>query len=265
MRATLLLMLMLGAAVSVKADEKLPVLRAGSETYSNVTVTTVSATDVYFFYPGGMGNVKIKNLSPDLQRHFNFDSKKAAKVEAQQAENKLKYHEQLLRQPVPHPVDETRAAPVTGGAAPAGGKQIWAKSFLNQPAPDLVVEKWLTPEPDRRGKFVLIDFWATWCPPCRAAIPELNGYQKQFGNKLVVIGISDEPESAVRQLTDPVIEYAVAIDTQARTKKAVEVTGIPHVLIIDPNGIVRWEGFPFQGGYELTEKVVADIIAKYSN
>jgi hypothetical protein len=46
-------------------------------------------------------------------------------------------------------------------------------------------------------------------------------------------------------------------------KKEVEVTGIPHVLIIDPQGIVRWEGFPLLGGHELTEKVVADILKKY--
>jgi hypothetical protein len=45
-------------------------------------------------------------------------------------------------------------------------------------------------------------------------------------------------------------------------KKEVKVTGIPHVLIIDPNGIVRWEGFPLLEGFELTEQVVADILAK---
>ncbi|MDR3458899.1 MAG: TlpA disulfide reductase family protein [Verrucomicrobiae bacterium] len=247
------------------ADEKIPVLQAGNVTYSNITVTTVSATDVYFTYAGGMCNVKLKNLSPELQQHFNFDPNKANEVEKQQAENKLKYHDQLLHQPVVPPPDMTRPTATASGQTAAPGKKIWAKILMNQKAPELVVEKWLTPEPDRRGKFVLIDFWATWCPPCRAAIPELNGFQRKFGDKLVVIGISDEPEAAVRRLTDPKIEYAVAIDTQARTKKAVEVAGIPHVLIIDPQGIVRWEGFPFLAGYELNENVVADIIAKYSN
>ena len=127
-------------------------------------------------------------------------------------------------------------------AISAEQKKIWAKPFLNQKAPELVVEKWLTKEPDRKGKFVLIDFWATWCGPCRKAIPELNTLHKKFGDKLVVIGVSDEKEAKVKAMSDPKIEYFSAIDTRARTKKAVGVTGIPHVLIIDPQGIVRWEG-----------------------
>ena len=150
----------------------------------------------------------------------------------------------------------------TAATALAAEKKIWAKSFLNQKAPDLVVEKWLTKEPNRQGQFVLIDFWATWCGPCRKAIPELNALHKKFGDKLVVIGLSDEPEAKVKGMTTPKMDYAVAIDTQARMKRAVGVTGIPHVLIIDPQGIVRWEGFPLLDGFELTEQVVADILAK---
>jgi cytochrome c biogenesis protein CcmG/thiol:disulfide interchange protein DsbE len=143
-------------------------------------------------------------------------------------------------------------------------KQIWAKSFLNQPAPELVVEKWLSKEPDRKDKFVLIDFWATWCGPCRKAIPELNAFHKKFGGKLVVIGLSDETEKKVKGMTDPKMEYFSAIDTKGRTKKAVAVTGIPHVLIIDPKGVVRWEGFPLLEGYELTEEVVKGVLEKYA-
>ena len=142
-------------------------------------------------------------------------------------------------------------------------KKIWARSFLNQKAPELVVEKWLTKEPDRKGKFVLIDFWATWCGPCRKAIPELNALHKNFGDRLVVIGVSDELEAKVKAMSDPKIEYFSAIDTGARTKKAVGVTGVPHVLIINPQGIVRWEGFPLLHNHELTEKVVAEILAKH--
>jgi thiol-disulfide isomerase/thioredoxin len=144
-------------------------------------------------------------------------------------------------------------------------KKLWAKSIIGQKAPEFVVEKWLTNEPETKGKFVLIDFWATWCPPCRKAIPELNSFQKKFGDKLVVIGVSDETEDAVKKLSDPQVEYASAIDTKARMKKTLEVKGIPHCIIVDPRGIVRWEGFPFLAGHELTEKIVADILAAPAN
>jgi thiol-disulfide isomerase/thioredoxin len=246
-------------AVSARADEKFPLLKAGGTTYTNVTVTGVSATDIYFTYDQGMANAKLKDLDPALQKHFSYDPAKAGAVEKKQAADQAQYHQQLLRQPPPEDMSRT-----AGSDASNGGKKIWAKSFLNQKFPGLAVEKWLTAPPDLRGKFVLVDFWATWCPPCRKAIPELNAFQKKFADKLVVIGLSDESEAAVRRLTDPKIEYTIAIDSNAVTKNMIGVTGIPHVMIMDPQGYVRWEGFPFLEGHELTEQVVAGIIDRYS-
>ena len=144
-------------------------------------------------------------------------------------------------------------------------KRLWARSFLGQPAPALVVDKWLGEVPlANDGKFKLVDFWATWCPPCRESIPELNAIRRQFGNQLDVIGISDESEEAVRRMVDPAIQYYVAIDPQARTKKAVGVQGIPHVLLIDPAGVVRWEGFPLLEGARLTPDVVQTVLRLYA-
>ncbi len=57
-------------------------------------------------------------------------------------------------------------------------KVLWARSCLYEKAPDLVVEKWLTDIPDIQGKCVLIEFWATWCPPCRMSIGLLNELHK---------------------------------------------------------------------------------------
>jgi len=143
------------------------------------------------------------------------------------------------------------------------GKKLWAKSFLNKKAPELIVEKWLSEKPEWKGKFLLVDFWATWCGPCLKAIPELNRFHEQFGEQMVVVGLSDEQESKVASMKQPQIEYYSAIDTQKRMKNEVKVTGIPHVMIIDPQGIVRWEGFPFLSGHELTEEVVENLLRKH--
>lgn len=143
-------------------------------------------------------------------------------------------------------------------------KKIWAKSYLNKKAPEFVVEKWLSEKPNLEGKFVLIDYWATWCRPCRAFIPELNKFNKKFGDKLVIIGLSNESAEKVNAMKTPVIEYYKAVDTKGIMYKELEIKGIPHVILIDPQGIVRWEGFPALQGYELTDKVIEDIINKYS-
>jgi cytochrome c biogenesis protein CcmG/thiol:disulfide interchange protein DsbE len=127
--------------------------------------------------------------------------------------------------------------------------------------PQPVIEKWLTPPPDTAGKFILIDFWATWCDPCRASIPALNQIQARHKDKLVVIGLSGEPEQIVRRMTSPKIDYSLAIDTQRRLASAIGVQAIPLALIIDPKGIVRYHGHP---GY-LTEKGLETLFARYAN
>ncbi|TXK74913.1 TlpA disulfide reductase family protein [Mesonia sp. K4-1] len=139
-------------------------------------------------------------------------------------------------------------------------KKMWADSFIGKEAPKLVVEEWLSDEPSKNGKFILIDFWATWCGPCKKAIPDLNLFHKEFKENLVVIGISDESKRKVIKQNSPKIEYYNAIDTQARLKKTYGVRGIPHCVIINPKGIVVWEGWPHLKGYELTSEVIAELI-----
>ena len=137
---------------------------------------------------------------------------------------------------------------------------MWAQSFLWEKAPEVVVEKWLTEVPDMTNKCVLIEFWATWCGPCRRSIPLLNSLHEKYGDELVVIGISDEMEEDVKNLVEPEIKYYSAIDTEARMKNAVGVTAVPHILILEPGGSVVWEGFPFLKGYELTEEIAGQIL-----
>jgi cytochrome c biogenesis protein CcmG, thiol:disulfide interchange protein DsbE len=143
------------------------------------------------------------------------------------------------------------------------GKNLYAeKDFRGKKAPDFLVEKWLNRESvDTRGKVLLIDFWATWCGPCREVIPELNEFQKKYKDKLLVIGISDEqPEVVKKFMGSTMMEYSIGIDRKKRMSKAIGIKGIPHVLIISPDGIVRWQGFPGNDDDPLTEKIVKQII-----
>jgi thiol-disulfide isomerase/thioredoxin len=144
-------------------------------------------------------------------------------------------------------------------------KTLYAKNDLRgKKAPDFVVENWLTGKaPNLKGKVLLIDFWATWCGPCRALIPELNEFQAKFKNDLVVVGVSDEkPETVSEFMKKTEMKYDVAIDTQKRMSKVVGVQGIPHVLVISPDGIVRWQGFSGSKEDPLTEEKIAAIIAE---
>ena len=242
------------------ADEQLSSLKAGDDVYTKVTVTSVTATDIYFTHSRGLGTAKLKDLDPEMQRHFHFDAAKAAAKQTELTQANALYTKAVREAPAPRRPTETppRGQPEPGDEIPP--HPIHAKSFVNQPAPNLAVDKWLTPPPDTQGKFVLVDFWATWCGPCRRSIPLLNDLQARFKDRLVVIGLSDEPEEAVRRMTEPRIDYAIAIDTQRRASGTVEVKGIPHTMLVDPKGIVRFEGMP----QYLTGKGLERLMARYS-
>ena len=142
-------------------------------------------------------------------------------------------------------------------------KQMWAKSYINQKAPNIDSIKWITDQPDMKDKFVLLDFWATWCKPCKDAIPHMNSYSSEFKDDMIVIGISEETEAKVKSMKSPVMEYYSTLDTNSTLNTAYGIQGIPHVVLIDPEGIVRWEGFPSLTGHELTSKVIKNIIDTY--
>jgi cytochrome c biogenesis protein CcmG/thiol:disulfide interchange protein DsbE len=143
-------------------------------------------------------------------------------------------------------------------------KQLYADNDLRgKPAPEFKVEKWITDsgEPNRKDKTVLIDFWATWCGPCKKLIPELAQWQKEFKNDLVVICVSDEPAATVENFVKhTTIGYAIATDTKAAMKNTLRVKGIPHVLVISSDGIVRWQGLTKGETDQLTTEKLKQII-----
>jgi cytochrome c biogenesis protein CcmG/thiol:disulfide interchange protein DsbE len=257
------------AVTAAAADtQRLPVLKVDDMTYSNVTVLSVTESDITFSHKRGLASAKLKSLDPDLQKLFKNDADKALALEKKEAAGNAELARQTIAaqrnppKPTPPPQVKTAPAPVREEEdADIRVPRLHAKSIKGQAAPALHIQKWLTGQPQLAGKFVLLDFWATWCPPCRESIPGLNKLAEKFGDQLVVVGLSDEEEAEVKAMKNPVIKYSIAIDTEGRMQKGLEVKGIPHALLIDPKGIVRFEGMP----HYLTEAGVAKLLKKYGN
>lgn len=125
-------------------------------------------------------------------------------------------------------------------AAPAG-----ETSFVGQKLPKLSVN-FLGSEPVLEGKPLLVEFWATWCPPCRKSIPHLNELHAKYKDRgLVIVGVSDEPNAVIRKFQKEIpMDYPTATDTGGRLGEKLGVTGIPTAFLVDKSGTIVWQGHP---------------------
>jgi len=103
-----------------------------------------------------------------------------------------------------------------------------------------------------RGRVVLLDFWATWCAPCRIAIPMLDALQARYGAQgLSVLGISTEEAPEVAVFTQHMaMRYGVAADKDGQTTRAYGVASLPTLVIIDKRGVVRDIAVGFDPGQD---------------
>jgi thiol-disulfide isomerase/thioredoxin len=92
-----------------------------------------------------------------------------------------------------------------------------------------------------RGHVVILDFWATWCGPCRIVVPKLDALQARYGAQgLSVLGVSTEDAQEVSLFTQRMaVRYAVAVDKHAETTRSYGVVSLPTLVVIDKRGVVR--------------------------
>ena len=146
-------------------------------------------------------------------------------------------------------------------------ESVHPDSLLGRPAPELKVMQWF---PEDQGilqainrKVVLLDFWATWCGPCKKMFPSLKQLQDKYEDRgLTIIGLTRlDGRQTVESINDFVeseqFNYAIGISEEAFNDLAYGVGAIPHMVLIDKKGIVRKT---FIGTRE--EKVVEDEIIK---
>ena len=127
-------------------------------------------------------------------------------------------------------------------------------SKLGRPAPELTKLKYVkgSKVEFKQGNVYVVEFWATWCGPCRSSIPHLTKTQAEYKDKgLVVLGISTEKENTVKKFVESMgskMEYNVAVDSNRVNSNnymsAFGQRGIPHAFIIGKDGTVVWHGHP---------------------
>jgi len=119
-------------------------------------------------------------------------------------------------------------------------KQLAADDGMRQnidlKLPDLQGKVWRLQ--DLRGKVVMVNFWATWCPPCRKEMPDIQAlYDKYKEEGLVVLAISDEDASKVQPfIAEKRISYPVLLDPKSKVHEAFRIQGIPKTFIYDRDG-----------------------------
>jgi len=94
---------------------------------------------------------------------------------------------------------------------------------------------------DLKGKVVLIDFWATWCGPCREELPIIEKLHREFKDKnLVVLGISNEGRDTIEKfLKNNPLTFPILLDEKGKVAKSYRVVAIPRLLLIDKTGKIR--------------------------
>lgn len=238
---------MLASPVALPAAEplKLESLEVGPSTYRQVTVLGANATDLYFKHAAGIANVKLKNLSPELQQQFDYDPKVAAAAEQKQLKEDAAFLEAVAQEIAARAQKAKQAAHDAVAISENGlADPISDQSPLGRPAPKLTTIKWLGETPETEGKAVLVFFWTTGSMSCRKAISEMNSYQKDFHDRLVVVGLSAQEEREVAAFGDVKIDFPLAADSKSTFTKAAGVTSVPQAMLIDAQRIVRYVGHP---------------------
>lgn len=157
------------------------------------------------------------------------------------------------------------AAAASAGRAPDGRRLSVAEAMreldLVKPPPGRAAEDFTLPMPDgqqfrlsdHRGKVVFVNFWATWCPPCREEMPAMERLyirQKDRGFAMVAVSLDASPAVVAPYLAQARFTFPVALDPRMDLANAYGVRALPASFIVDPRGVVvamalgprEWDG-----------------------
>jgi peroxiredoxin len=157
----------------------------------------------------------------------------------------------------------------TGAPSPAPNRLLTGRPFtplseaelVGKPAPEFTLKDIAGREitlASLRGKPVLLDFWATWCEPCRESMPHIQGLYDQFKEKgLMVLGIdiNESAEEARKYFVDQKYSFASLLGSGSDVTKNYGAESIPRVVLIDKDGVVRYVHSGWGAGMDITPEV----------
>ena len=119
---------------------------------------------------------------------------------------------------------------------------------------------------DYRGKVVLLDFWASWCPPCLKSLPKYNDLRREIGTanfEIVAINVDENTDDARKFLQKHPVSYPIAKDPKGILPGVFGVKAMPTSYLIDQNGVVQYVHAAFkEGDIEKIKVEIQKLIAK---
>jgi thiol-disulfide isomerase/thioredoxin len=131
-----------------------------------------------------------------------------------------------------------------------------AARLMNQPAPDFALRSFEGQNlrlSEHLGEVVLINFWATWCGPCRQEMPlldELYAKYRLAGLVLMSVNIDETQEPAMEMARTLKVSYPVLFDARKDVSRAYDVGTMPLTVLVDREGVVRYISEGYKPGYE---------------
>lgn len=120
---------------------------------------------------------------------------------------------------------------------------------------------------DMKGSVIYLDFWASWCGPCRQSFPWMNRIQAKFkdkGFRVLAVNLDAKTDQAMKFLSQVPADFTVAFDSKGQTSRVYGVKGMPTSVLIDRSGKVLWQhaGFNSADTQELEQKIQAALEAR---
>jgi len=117
---------------------------------------------------------------------------------------------------------------------------------------------------EQRGQVVMVNFWATWCGPCRVEMPHLSRlYDKYRGSGFVVfaVNIDEDPRKAASVAAQLGMRFPVLLDTDKKVSRMYDLSTMPSTILIDRDGRVRYVHRGYRSGYEDTyDKQIRELL-----